>query len=64
MKNSTFNFENAYVALSKKRILSFNPPAYGILMRNILTGEYLIAENSRVVPIDFEQGEKLIENNF
>ncbi len=64
MKNSAFNFENAYVALSEKRIFSFNPPAYGFLMRNIFTGEYLIAENNRVVPIDFEQGEKLIKNNF
>lgn len=64
MKNSAFDFENAYVTLSEKRIFSFNPPAYGFLMRNIFTGEYLIAENNRVVPIDFEQGEKLIKNNF
>lgn len=64
MKNSAFDFENAYVTLSKKRIFSFNPPAYGILVRNIFTGEYLIAENSRAVPIDYEQAEKLIENNF
>lgn len=64
MKNSALDFEKAYIPLSEKRIFSFDPPAYGILMRNIFTGEYIIAENSEVVPIDFEYGEKLIEDNF
>ena len=47
-----------------KNIISFDPPAVGRLMRNIFTGEYIIAELRKDVPITFEQGEKLIELNF
>lgn len=47
-----------------KNIISFYPPAVGKLMRKIFTGEYIIAEPSKNVPISFEQGEKLIELNF
>ncbi len=61
MNKSGVNFPNAYIALSDKKVMSFNPPVYGVLMRNIFTGDYRIDENSRVIPLAFEQGEKLIE---
>lgn len=64
MKKLDVNFENGYIALSQKIIFSFDPPACGILERNIFTGDYRIAENSRTVPLTFEQGENLIEINF
>ncbi len=64
MKKSDVNFENAYVALSEKRVFCFEPPAYGILMRNIFTGEFMIAQNSRNVAVPYEQAEKIIEINF
>ena len=47
-----------------KNIVSFNPPAYGKLYRSILTGEYVIKELRRVVPITFDQAEDIIKNNF
>jgi len=64
MKKHEINFENAYISLSQKVIVSVDPPACGILERNIFTGDYRIAENSRVVPLTFEQAENLIEINF
>ena len=64
MKKTDVNFENAYVALYEKRVFCFEPPAYGIMMRNIFTGEFMISENSRNVPVPFEQAEKIIEINF
>lgn len=64
MKNSATNFEKFYIALSDKRVFSFEPPAYGILMRNIFTGEYLMTENSRVVSVTEKQAENIIEINF
>lgn len=64
MKKSTVNFENSYIALSDKKVMSFDPPTYGIMMRNIFTGKFLIAENSRCVPVTEDQAEKIIELNF
>ena len=64
MKKLDVNFENVYIALSQKIIFNFDPPACGVLERNIFTGEYRIAENRRVVPLTSEQGENLIEINF
>jgi len=64
MKRLNVNFENEYISLSQKIVVSFNPPACGFLQRNIFMGEYRIVENSRVVPLTFEQGENLIEINF
>ncbi|MBR4858828.1 MAG: hypothetical protein IKU08_06545 [Clostridia bacterium] len=64
MKKSVSNFENAYIPVSDKKVMSFDPPAYGILKRNILTGDFLIAENSRCVPVTEEQAENIIEINF
>lgn len=64
MKKLHRKFENAYITLSQKVIVSFDPPACGILQRNIFTGDYRIVGNGRVVPLSFEQGENLIEINF
>lgn len=47
-----------------KNVISFAPPAMGKLCRNIFTGEYIIAEHNRAVPVTFEQGEKLIKTYF
>lgn len=64
MKKSDVIPTKEYVSVSDKKVISFNPPAYGILIRNIFTGEYMITEYSRNVPISFEQAEKIIEINF
>ena len=49
MKKLDVNFESGYIALSQKIIFSFDPPAGGILERNIFTGDYRISENSRAI---------------
>ncbi|MEE1012442.1 MAG: hypothetical protein U0L11_10485 [Acutalibacteraceae bacterium] len=64
MKKLDVNFKNGYIALSQKIIFSFDPPAYGIIERNIFTGDYRIVGGSRTVPLTFEQGENLIESDF
>ena len=64
MKKHEINFKNAYIALSQKVIFSFEPPACGILERNIFTGDYRIVGGSRTVPLTFKQGENLIESDF
>ena len=64
MKKSNLNLSKSFIAVSEKRVISFTPPAYGILMRNIFTGDYAIAENSRVVLISFEQAENLLKTYF
>ena len=57
--------KNAFVEIgNRKVVISFDPPAVGILCRNIFSGEYIIAENSKVVPITFEQAENIIKTNF
>lgn len=47
-----------------KNVINFDPPAVGKLYRNIFSGEYIISENSRVVPVTFEQAENIIKTNF
>ena len=61
---TTKNF-NKFIEISNgENVISFNPPAYGKLHRSILTGEYVIKEINRIVPITFEQAEEIIKNNF
>lgn len=64
MRKLHTDFENAYIALSQKAVVSFDPPACGILQRNIFTGDYRIVGGNKIVPLTFEQGENLIEINF
>lgn len=61
----TAKIKNEFIELGKgKNIISFNPTAVGKLCRSIFTGEYVIKELNRVIPVTFEQAEKLIKNNF
>lgn len=64
MKKANTNSMNAFIPVSQKRVFSFEPPAYGILMKNIFMGECIISEFSKIVSLTQEQGEKVIKTNF
>lgn len=61
----TIKISKEFIELGKgKNVINFDPPAIGRLMRNLFSGEYIIAEKNRVVPVTFEQAENLIKFNF
>lgn len=64
MKKSDTNSMKSYIAVSDKKVISFNPPAYGVLTKGVFTGQYIIAEHNRIVPLTIEQADEVIEINF
>ena len=64
MKKSNVIPTKEYVSVSDKKVFSFKPKAYGVLMKSIFTGQYIIAEHNRIVPLTIEQADEVIEINF